>query len=70
MEIEGKYLAFVANNYAGLKILDIKVSTKYKNYFYPELSHRIEYHENVNWISTMTIKEKIHALIAIGHEGL
>ena len=38
MEIEGKYLAFVANNYAGLKILDIKVSTKYTNYFYPLLS--------------------------------
>jgi len=70
MKIGEKYLALVANNYAGLKILDIKVSKKYVNYFYPLLSHRIEYHDNINWISTIIIKEKHHALIAIGDEGL
>ena len=66
MEIGGKFLALVANNYAGLKILDIKVSNKYRNYFYPLLSQRYEYYNNVNWISTMKINEKLHALIATG----
>ena len=43
MKIGEKYLALVANNYAGFKILDIKVSKKYINYFYPLLSQRFEY---------------------------